>query len=61
MRKITLAILLTSSFLMANENGLDEGDLVIQAKKQFEDDKEKLRSNSSDDFDKLFGIVNQRE
>jgi hypothetical protein len=48
-------------YLMANENGLDEDDLLIQAKKQFEDDKEKLRSNSSDDFDKLFGIVNQAE
>ncbi|WP_252970791.1 hypothetical protein [Aliarcobacter cryaerophilus] len=48
-------------YLMANENGLDEDDLLIQAKKQFEDDKEKLRNNSNDDFDKLFGIVNQAE
>ncbi|WP_323588518.1 ATP-binding protein [Aliarcobacter butzleri] len=48
-------------YLMDNENGLDEEDLLKQAKKEFEDDKEKLRNNCSDDFDKLLGIVNQAE
>lgn len=48
-------------YLMDNENGLDEEDLLKQAKKQFEDDKERLRNNCSDDFDKLFGVVNQAE
>ena len=51
-------------YLRDNENGLEADDLIHQAKKEFEDDKEALRSEDKKaigDFDKMLGIVNQAE
>jgi len=50
-------------YLMVNKNGLDADTLLRQAKKQFEEDKEALRSDDKkiEDFDKMLGIVNQAE
>lgn len=51
-------------YLKDNENGLEADDLLRKAKKQFEDDKEALRSDDKkaiEDFDKMLGIVNQAE
>lgn len=51
-------------YLRDNENGLEADDLIHQAKKEFEDDKEALRNEDKKaivDFDKMLGIVNQAE
>jgi len=50
-------------YLTDNENGLEADTLLRQAKKQFEADKEALRSDDEkiEDFDKMLGIVNQAE
>lgn len=53
-----------SYYLIDNENGLEADDLLHKAKKQFEEDKEALRSDDKkliDDFDRILGIVNQSE
>lgn len=51
-------------YLTDNENGLDSDSLLSKAKKQFEDDKEALRTNNKqalEDFDKIINIVTQAE
>lgn len=51
-------------YLTNNENGSEAQDLIHQAKKQFEDDKEAIRNNNKKaikDFEKIIGIVTQAE
>lgn len=51
-------------YLTNNENGSEAEDLIHQAKKHFEDDKEAIRSNNKKaikDFEKIIGIVTQAE